>query len=313
MKQLGLIDAKCELSPQAWQWNDQPHKEWEARCMEVYAAQVDRMDQNIGRIVSALCDAKQLDNTLILFLADNGGCAEKMGRDVHEDRKNAPASQPMKPTDFQANVFPRYTRDGRPIRDGHIVMPGPDDTYVAYGEGWANVSNTPFREYKHWVHEGGISTPLIAHWPTAIKRNGQIDSQPGHLIDLMATCVDLAGAAYPNEVEGRKITPMQGVSLAPAFRSESLSRKQPIFWEHEGNRAIRDGKWKLVAKGADGPWELYDIDADRSEMHNLAADQAERVKSMSDQWQAWAAATQVLPLQDFVNKPPPRPATTTTR
>ncbi|MEO6434942.1 MAG: arylsulfatase [Tepidisphaeraceae bacterium] len=307
MKSLGVIDKTAELSPAPIKWEDVERKEWEARCMEVYAAQVDRMDQGVGRVVAALEKTGQLDNTLILYLHDNGGCAEKMGRTVHEDRAQAAATQPMKPDEIQTVVFPKFTRSGQPVRDGHIVMPGPETSFVAYGQGWANVSNTPLREYKHWVHEGGITTPLIAHWPAGIARHGAIERQPGHLIDVMATCIEVSGAPYPKEVSGRAITPMQGVSLAPAFRGESLDRARPIFFEHEANRAVRDGRWKLVAKGITGPWELYDIDADRSELHNLASQQPDRVKTMAGAWQRWAEASQVLPLNDR-SKPASRPA-----
>ena len=160
-------------------------------------------------------------------------------------------------------------------------MPGPADTYIGYGRGWANVSNTPFREYKHWVHEGGISTPLIAHWPAGIAGRGELRHEPGHLIDVMATCVDLAGATYPTEREGESIHPLEGVSLRPAFAGEPLDRKAPIFFEHEGNRAVRDGRWKLVAKGPAGAWELYDMVADRTELNDLAAEQPERVAAMT--------------------------------
>ena len=244
MKKLGLIDANWQLSPQWGEWDSDEHKAWEARCMEVYAAQVDRMDQNIGKIVAALKDAGEYDNTLLLFLSDNGGCAENMGRDVHEDRAKAAATQPMKPDEVELDVFPKFTREGKPMRDGYIVMPGPADTFIAYGQGWANVSNTPFKEYKHWVHEGGISTPLIAHWPAGISRHGVIESQPGHVVDLMATAADVGQA--------KDDKPIDGVSLVPAFAGKPLNRPKPIFWEHEGNRAVRDGKWKLVATGAKG-------------------------------------------------------------
>jgi arylsulfatase len=219
-----------------------------------------------------------------------------MGREVHEDRAKASATQPMKPNQSQTTVFPKFTRSGEPIRDGHIAMPGPETSYVAYGQGWANVSNTPFREYKHWVHEGGISTPLIVHWPAGVKHREEWERQPGHLVDIMATCVAVAGAEYPKELNGKSIKPMEGVSLLPAFRGESLNRGRPIFWEHEGNRAVRDGKWKIVAKGEKGAWELYDIDADRSELHDLAGEQPERVKAMAEAWQKWAEAGQVLPV-----------------
>jgi arylsulfatase len=188
-------------------------------------------------------------------------------------------------------------------------MPGPPDTYIAYGKNWANVSNTPFREYKHWVHEGGISTPLIAHWPAGIpasKRN-RLETQPGHLVDLMATCVDLAGANYPAEQNGEKIKSREGISLVPTFTGHSLNRKPPIFWEHEGNRALRDGKWKLVAK-ENQSWELYDMSADRSEMHDLAQKNSDRVKKMAAQWDTIAARADVLPLGAWHEKAPEKKA-----
>jgi arylsulfatase len=178
---------------------------------------------------------------------------------------------------------------------GRNAMPGPGDTYVAYGEGWANVSNTPFRLYKHWVHEGGISTPLVAHWPNGIARKGELDSQPGHLIDVMATAVDLSGAEYPKQRGDRRITPLEGRSLAPAFRGETIER-DAIYWEHEGNRAVRVGDWKLVAKGEEGPWELYNIAADRVEMNDLSAKHPEKVKELAAKWQAYAERANVLPL-----------------
>jgi arylsulfatase len=194
------------------------------------------------------------------------------------------------------------TRDGRPVRTGPGVMPGPEDTYIAYGRSWANVSNTPFREYKHWVHEGGISTPLIAHWPAGIPvaRRNQLVTTPGHLIDIMATCVDLSGAQYPTERDGQTIHPMEGVSLRPTFAGQPLERAEPLFWEHEGNRAVRDGKWKLAAKGPRGRWELYDMDADRTEMHDLAAEQPAKVKELTAKWEAWAKRANVLP---WISKP----------
>jgi arylsulfatase len=173
-------------------------------------------------------------------------------------------------------------------------MPGEGDTYVAYGENWANVSNTPFRLYKHFVHEGGISTPLVAHWPKGIARKGELEPQPGHLIDVMATCVDLSGATYPTERNGKAVTAMEGRSLAPAFAGKLIDR-DAIYWEHEGNRAVRAGKWKLVAKGRDGPWELYDIDADRTEMHDLASTRPEKARELAAKWDAYAKRANVLP------------------
>ncbi len=302
MKELGLVDPKWELSPAPLAWSDQSDKAWDARCMEVYAAQIDRMDQGIGRILDALRDTGSVENTLVLFLQDNGACAERMGRDANADRLSATSRPAMKPTDLQLDVFPKFTRDGRPIRDGRGTMPGPDTSYLAYGGNWANVSNTPFREYKHWVHEGGISTPLIAHWPIGIGRKNVLEKQPGHLIDIMPTCVALAGASYPEKVEAGAVTPMQGVSLIAGFSGNPLNRKSPIFFEHEGNRAVRDGNWKLVARGEKGPWELYDMTADRSEMHDLAAKEPDRVKTMAAAWQTWAESTQVLPMNPWKKK-----------
>ncbi len=195
----------------------------------------------------------------------------------------------MKPEEFAAaGSVPTQTRDGFPVRMGPKVMPGGPDTYVAYGRGWANVSNTPFREYKHWVHEGGISTPLIAHWPTGITAKGELRKQPGHLIDIAATCADLAGATYPKDAP-----PLEGKSLAPAFADKPLDR-DAIYWEHEGNRAVRAGDWKLVAKHG-GAWELYDISKDRTESKDLAATEAERVKAMAAKYDAWAKRANVEP------------------
>lgn len=196
--------------------------------------------------------------------------------------------------------IPRTTRDGRPVRVGNNpeVMPGSEDTYQSYGLPWANVSDTPFRRYKHWDHEGGISTPLIAHWPARIKTTGALRTQPTHLIDIMATCVDVAGAEYPAEFNGNRITPMEGQSLVEAFDGRPITR-EAIYWEHEGNRAVRVGKWKLVALGRQGAWELYDIEADRTETNDLAADQPERVKHMAAMWQRWAERAHVLPWPRF--------------
>ena len=294
VKKLGLVQANWELSPQAGDWESVAEKAWEARCMEVYAAMVDRMDQGIGRIVAELKKTRQLENTLVLFLQDNGGCAETVGREGNMTRPEKPTLPPLLPDDLQLVVQPKQTRDGFPVLRGRQVMPGPADTYIAYGKGWANVSNTPFREYKHWVHEGGISTPLIAHWPAGIKRKGELEHQPGHLIDLMATCVDLAGATYPQQVRGQSILPLEGRSLVPAFQGKTIQR-EALYWEHEGNRAIRMGKWKLVAKSPAGPWELYDMQSDRTEMHDLAAAEPERVKAMTAQWETWAKRAHALP------------------
>ena len=311
MKEMGLIDADWELSPQAKQWENVEAKAWEQRCMEVYAAMIYRMDAGIGKIVDSLKKTGQIENTLILFLQDNGGCAEDVGRQGNQRHPNIP--RPEKPTlpkldksvPLQLGVIPTQTREGYPVRMGNKVMPGAKDTYIAYGEGWANVSNTPFRLYKHYVHEGGISTPLIAHWPKAITRDGELEDQPGHLIDIMATCVDLANADYPKTLNGRTIHPMEGKSLVPVFHDKTIER-DAIYWEHEGNRAIRMGDWKLVAKGNTGPWELYNMAQDRTEMRNLAEEQPERAKRMAEKWQAWANRCHVLPVGAWEKRPAPK-------
>ena len=295
MKKLGVIEDHWKLSPQAGNWDSVQNKAWEARCMEVYAAMIDNMDAGIGRIVAALKKTGRLEDTLILFLQDNGGCAEGMGRGGGgKGRADKPPLRPMDAKALQTGMVPRQTRDGYPLRKGVGAMPGPADTYIGYGKGWANVSNTPFREYKHWVHEGGISTPLIAHWPAGIKATNGLRHHPGHLIDIMATCVDLAGATYPAEYKGNKIKPMEGRSLAPAFADKPIQR-DAIYWEHEGNRAVRVGKWKLVAKGRGGKWELYDTAADRSELNDLAGEQPERVEQLADLWTKYAQRANVLP------------------
>ncbi len=295
MKELGLVDGKWDPAPQTGDWAKVKDKVFEARCMEVYAAMIDSMDQGIGRIVESLKGTGQFENTLILFLQDNGGCAEGMGRGGNATaRAEAPTLPPMADTDLQYDMIPKQTRDGYPMRQGYGVLPGGADTYIGYGKDWATVSNTPFREYKHWVHEGGISTPLIAHWPAGIASKGELRSQPGHLIDLMATCVDLAGAEYPSQRNGKPVTANPGRSLRPAFANETIDR-DAIYWEHEGNRAIRVGDWKLVAKGPKGAWELYDMKSDRTEMHDLAAQNPEKVKELSEKWLTWAKESGAIP------------------
>ncbi|HSH94940.1 MAG TPA: sulfatase-like hydrolase/transferase, partial [Roseimicrobium sp.] len=297
MRQLGLLDPRWKITPQAGDWNSVTNKQWEARCMEVYAAMLDCMDQGIGRLVETLKKNGQYENTLILFLQDNGGCAENMGRNgPFQERTQEATLPPLAKEYLQPDMIPKQTRDGYPVRQGAGVMPGPADTFIGYGRNWANVSNTPFREYKHWEHEGGISTPLIAHWPKGIapERQGKLDPQPGHLVDIMTTLVQLAGATYPSEFHGQRIQPMEGTSLVPAFSGKAIDRKDPIFWEHEGHRAIRIGEWKLVSKHP-GSWELYNMESDRTEIDNLAAKDPARVKAMSTTWQAWAKRVGVRP------------------
>jgi arylsulfatase len=299
-RQLGLIHPDWELTPQVGDWEELSHKAWEARCMEVYAAMIDNLDQGIGRIVAELEKTGRLENALILFLQDNGACQEGVGRKGEMTRPEKPTLPRIADDAIRLEVHPKQNRAGIPTLRGPNVMPGPEDTYIAYGINWANVSNTPFREYKHFVHEGGISTPLIAHWPARIQRRGELEHQPGHLVDLMATCVDVAGADYPKRYRDEEIQPMEGRSLLPAFEGRTIQR-EAIYWEHEGNRAVRVGKWKLVAKGAAGPWELYDMEADRTEMHDLSPKHPEQVEQMVATWEAWARRANVIP---WIWKPP---------
>jgi arylsulfatase len=297
MEELGLLDSRWQISRQAGNWDQVKNKEWEARCMEVFAAMLDSMDQSIGRLVNTLKQNDQYENTLILYLQDNGGCAETLGRNGNfQPKADGPTLPRMANDALQSSMIPKQTRDGFPVRQGAGVMPGAADTFISYGQGWANVSNTPFREYKHWQHEGGISSPLIAHWPKGIShdRKGKLESRPSHLIDLMATCVDVTGATYPTDFEAHTIEPMQGSSFASSFTNQDSVRSHPIFWEHEGNRAVRVGNWKLVSKHS-GDWELYEMVSDRTEMTNLASEQPHRVAEMSSLWNEWAQRVGVLP------------------
>jgi len=287
MKKLGLVDPKWTLSERTNgvpAWNElekeglpkhlaaipgitlENLKEYMELKMAIYAAQIDRMDQGIGTIIAALKQNGILDNTLIVFLADNGGCAE-------------------------------YSNYGFGTKEGNAMDKiGTKVSHASYGAGWANASNSPFRYYKHYAHEGGISTPLIVHWPAVINDPGAIREQTGHIIDIMPTFLAAAGGSYPKEYNGNIIKPMEGVSLLPALTNKPLERKEPIFWEHHGNRAVRDGKWKLVANGEEAAWELYDMQADRTETNNLAGKNPEIVKAMNDKWWAWAKRADVLPM-----------------
>ncbi|MSU33018.1 MAG: arylsulfatase [Pedosphaera sp.] len=294
-KRLGIVDSSWLPAPMAAEWNSVNNRPFEERCMEVYAAMVESMDQGIGRILGALKAGGQSDNTVVLYLQDNGGCAEGIGRGSQPS--GSTSSTPMNAETPQYGSQPKQTRDGRSVRQGYGVMPGADDTYVAYGRAWAAVSNTPFREYKHWVHEGGISTPLIIRWPIGIRakdRNGLI-SAPGQLPDILATCIDLAGAQYPLEYEGNRITPLEGTSLRPLLEGRRFRRVNPLVWEHEGNRAIRQGQWKLVTKGEKVSWELYNLSIDRTESHDLAGVHPDKVRTLTLEWEKWARRAKVLP------------------
>jgi arylsulfatase len=217
------------------------------------------MDTAVGRLVAALRERGVLDNTLILFMSDNGGNAE---------------SGP----------------NGR--AEGSLLGSGKSDVYC--GQSWATLENTPLRRYKHFNHEGGIATPLIAHWPAGIRGHGELRAQPGHLIDIMPTCVEVARAKYPAEFNGKPILPMEGRSLLPAFANQPIQR-DALFWEHEGNAAIRVSQWKLVRLGRNGTWELYNLETDRTELHNLADTQPDHVKELAAKWETWAERAHVKP------------------
>jgi len=281
MTEAGIVDPDCRLTdrdPDVPEWEAAPNKEWEARRMEVYAAQIDRMDQGIGRIMEMLKRTGQWENTIIIFLADNGGCAEELNKTW---------------TTLPLRSGRPETRDGQKVQYGNDpdVMPGGEETYQSYGKPWANLSNTPFREYKHWVHEGGIATPLIMHWPDRVKDPGTLRHTPAQLPDIMATCIEAAGATYPAQRDGHAIPPCEGFSIRPIVEGEAFGR-EALYWEHEGNCAIRRGKWKLVRKHP-GDWELYDMESDRSETEDLAATHPELVTELISLWDTWAQRCQV--------------------
>jgi len=308
LKELGIIDEKCILTERGVdipEWKDEPMKEWQVRRMEVYAAMIDVMDQGIGKIIAALEQKGELENTVIFYMQDNGGCAEPQG----SDKLTVPLTNEqkiMRPFSYDAistEKRPVYARDGRYVRSGRSVMPGDADTWVAYGEEWANVSNTPFRLYKQWVHEGGIASPLIVHWPKGIAAKGSLSSQLSHLIDIMPTCLEIAGISYPEKFNNNSILPVEGVSLVPAFMDKSINREF-LFWEHSANRAIRMGNWKLVAKvkaqkkfipADENAWELYNLEIDPSETNNLALKYPDKVKEMSEKWEKEALRTKAKP------------------
>lgn len=255
-------------------WERASYHEWEMRRMAVYAAQIDKLDQNVGKIVNKLGELGVLDNTLIMFMSDNGGNYEELSR--------------LAPDQNRPPHIPYRTKDGLAIVPGNdpSIMPGPATTYASYGIPWGNVSNTPFRLYKHYAHEGGISTPFIMHWPKGITKNGMV-SAVGHEIDVMPTCLEVARAPYPEKSKaGTAPPPLEGESLVPLMRGGEL-KERSLFWEHEGNCAVREGDWKLVSRFPDG-WELYDMSKDRTEMHNVADLYPERVSKMAADYAAWA-------------------------
>jgi arylsulfatase len=312
-KELGVIGPRWRLPPADVDWEKTPHHDWEARSMEVYAAMIERMDTGIGRIVEEIKRQGGWENTLFIYLQDNGAADEEEGRRSNVLGIDGVRYRPLGPDDLQPRGWPpMQTRDGRPVRTGPTAMPGPEDSFVAYGRGWANVSNTPFRGYKHDMLEGGISTPLVVHWPGGIsaEQAGRIIHDVGHIIDIHATCVDVSGARYPAELNGEAILPPAGVSLRPTFAGQPLRRTAPLGWEHHGNVALRDGKWKIVSKfDSSEPtrWELYDMEADRTELHDLAAAMPEKREELIGKWRAWAKRVGVRPWPEMLQRLQRRP------
>lgn len=253
-KELGIIDTDVKLSPSDYDnWDEETAKE-EAHKMAVYAAMVDRMDQNIGKLVDFLKRTGQLDNTLILFLSDNGACSRGFNRSP-----------------------------GAEI--------GTVNSFAAYGLGWANVGSTPYRKYKRFEHEGGILTPMIAHWPAGIKKN-KITHEVVHIIDIMPTCLAVAGAEYPQNFEGNKIHTVDGKSFYSSFRDENPGVFRQLFWEHEGNKAVRSTDWKLV-KMHNYPWELYELETDPTELKNLINQKPVIADSLKQLWSKKASEMNV--------------------
>ncbi len=248
----GLLPEKWKLSPRpdhipAWNDLSEEDRRWEADRMEVFAAMVDLLDQNVGRLVDYLKAKGIYDNTLILFCSDNGACPFERTR-------------------------------------GRDKAPWDPESYWTYDVGWAHAGNTPFRLYKQNQHEGGISSPLIAHWPAGLKTPaGGTTDQPGHLIDFMATFVELAGAKYPDHVGERQVDPLQGKTLLPILRGETREPHETLYFHFSTDRALRQGDWKLVSSKL-GAWELYDLAADRTELNDLAGTHPDRVKAMAEEW-----------------------------
>jgi arylsulfatase len=258
MKELGIVEDETKLPerpPSIPAWDALASRSTWSRRMEVYAAMVDRMDQGIGRIIRALDETKTIRNTVIFFLSDNGASAE----DVTGRNLNDPAS-----------------------------TIGERGSYDAYREPWAHVSNTPFRYYKSWMHEGGIATPLIVYWQRGIRDPGRLIHEPGHIIDLMSTTLELADVTYPENYHGRPIEPTEGKSLVPLLMGKDAEPHPPLYWEHFGTRAVRQGDWKLVAGKSNAPWELYNLNKDRNELYNMAPAHPEKVEALEAAWAAWA-------------------------
>ena len=270
--ELGVVDAQWPLSPldvPAWETLTDAQRDDMDFKMSLFAGIVDRLDQNIGRVVEHLKKIGELDNTLLIFVSDNGGTKET-GLFGIKGKQNT------------VNNYQQWARQG--------------GWSSSYGQGWANLSNVPFRRYKRENHEGGTSAPCIVHWPARIKAKGELRHQVSHLIDLMPTAVEVSGAQYPARYHGNEIQPMEGRSLVASF-AEDTAVPRTLYWEHEGNRAIRAGDWKLVGL-RDGPWELYNMKDDRTESRDLARSRPEKYQDLQAKWSVWAKRVNVLtPLQ----------------
>ena len=279
MVEMGLVRRGWPLAPrdpEAPAWEEATDRAWQARRMEVYAAMVERMDRGIGRVLAALETAGAGDDTLVFFLSDNGASAEEL-KGISR---------------LGAWILPIPRASRRHFGDNPGMMPGPADTFQTYGPGWSSLSNTPFRRHKRATHEGGIATPLILRWRSGLGVTpGSLIHAPGHLVDLMPTVLEVAGAVYPERFAGRETLPLRGESLMPLLRGGSR-RRGPIFWEHEGNRALRDGRWKIVSDWP-GRWELYDLEAGRTELRDLAASEPQRLAEMRTTYERLAAETHV--------------------
>jgi arylsulfatase A-like enzyme len=281
----GLMPAGTTLSdrdPSQPAWRETPHQAWQLMRMQAYAAQIDRMDRGIGRIVTALAQTGGLEHTLFLFLSDNGASAEALPFEDVESFRG------------RRSIVPPGTWAGSALRIGNSpdIAPGPEDTYASYGRAWANLSNTPFRFYKRWVHEGGISTPLIVHWPAG-GLGPRIVHAPFQLTDVVPTVLEATGVAYPAAYPDRELLPPEGRSMLAALRGESVEPRT-LYWEHIGNAAIRRGRWKLVREHGLA-WELYDVDVDRAELVDQAARYPGIVGELATAWEAWATRVGVIP------------------
>lgn len=285
---LEVVSADSTVSPRPVtipNWSDEPLRDWQAERMAVYAAQVTSIDRGVGQVVQTLKDAGAFDDTLILFLSDNGAAP---------DGGLVPTREGFGFGSQQNDL--NWRPDGAKIRagSGPDVMPGPADTFAAYGLAWATVSNMPFRSTKLTAYEGGVRTPLIAHWPKGIQKPGGWTDQRGHVVDLMATCIDLANTSYPQEFRGSRLLPLDGMSLRPVFQGNRRKEYPDLYWNAPRNQAMRSGDWKLVNVAPDKPWELYRIDRDGGETHDLSGDYPDRVRDLSTRWQTWAKDAGIL-------------------